>query len=102
VALFSTDPDAPAFDRVDALTRNKWIYAASEHTIVIASRFGEGGSWAGAIAAMKAKLGNIIVYMAPQPSSGNEALAKLGARPVYSLPELRAALGHPVQPKLAV
>jgi predicted Rossmann fold nucleotide-binding protein DprA/Smf involved in DNA uptake len=102
VALFSTDPDAAVFDMIDALTRNKWIYAASECTLVVASRFGEGGSWAGAISAMKSRLGRILVYMAPQPSAGNEALAKLGAEPVRSIHEFRGALGHAVQPKLAV
>ena len=102
VALLTPNPEAPTFDRIEALTRNKWIYAASEATIVVSSRFGEGGSWAGAIAAMKARLGEIIVYLGPQPSSGNEALRKLGARAVSSVAELREALGHPVQPRLAV
>ena len=102
VALLTPNPDAPTFDRIEALTRNKWIYAASEATIVVASRFGEGGSWAGAIAAMKARIGRVLVYMGPQPSSGNEALAKLGAMPISCISELRDALGHPVQPRLAV
>jgi predicted Rossmann fold nucleotide-binding protein DprA/Smf involved in DNA uptake len=102
VALLTPDPDKPAFDRIDALTRNKWIYASGEATLVVASRFGEGGSWAGAIASMKARLGRIFVYMGPQPSSGNVALAKLGAQPIRSIEELSNALGHSLQPKLAV
>lgn len=102
VALISQNPDAASFDRIEALSRNKWIYAASDSVVVVASRFGEGGSWAGAIAAMKARLSQILVFMGSQPSSGNEALYKLGAVPVRSVSDLREALGHPVQPKLAV
>jgi predicted Rossmann fold nucleotide-binding protein DprA/Smf involved in DNA uptake len=102
VALFTPNPDAPAFDRVQALTRNKWVYAAAEATIVVASRFGEGGSWAGAIAAMRARLGRVIVFLSDMPSSGNEALAKLGATPLRSADELREVMGNPLQPRLVV
>lgn len=102
VSLLTPDPDMPTFDRLEALTRNKWIYAASEATLIVASRFGEGGSWTGAIAAMKARLGRILVYMGPQPSAGNIALARLGAQPIRSIEELSGALGHSLQPKLAV
>ncbi|MEO7453461.1 MAG: DNA-processing protein DprA [Fimbriimonadales bacterium] len=102
VALLTQNPDAEGFDRIEALTRNKWIYASSEATLVVASRFGEGGSWAGAIAAMKARLGRILVYMGHQPSAGNVALAKLGARPVRCVDDLQEALGHSMQPRLAV
>jgi predicted Rossmann fold nucleotide-binding protein DprA/Smf involved in DNA uptake len=102
IALLTQNPEAEPFDRIEALTRNKWIYASSEATLVVASRFGEGGSWAGAIAAMKSRLGRILVYLGQQPSSGNIALAKLGARPVRCVDDLCEALGHSVQPKLAV
>jgi len=102
IALFSPNPDAPAFDRLQALARNKWVYAAAEATIVVASRFGEGGSWAGAIAAMRARLGRVIVFLSDRPSSGNEALAKLGAVPVRCAEELRDVMGNPAQPRLAV
>lgn len=102
VALFSPNPDAKPFDRIQALTRNNWVYAASETTVVVASRFGEGGSWAGAIAAMRGRLSRVAVFMAEKPSSGNVALAKLGAIPVRSADELREAVGKPLQPQLAV
>lgn len=102
IALMTPNPDAPAFDRVQALVRNKWVYAASEATIVVASRFGGGGSWAGAIAAMRARLGRIIVFLSDRPSPGNEALAKLGATPVRCAAELREVMGHPLQPRLVV
>ncbi|MDQ2987049.1 MAG: DNA-protecting protein DprA [Armatimonadota bacterium] len=102
VSLLTTNPDAPPFDRIEALTRNKWIYASSEATIVVASRFGEGGSWVGAIAAMRGRLGRIIAYAPSRPSAGNEALIKLGAEPVSCAAALRDVLSRSLQPKLAV
>lgn len=102
IALFTPNPDAPIFDRVQALARNKWVYAAAEATIVVASRFGEGGSWAGAIAAMRARLGRVIVFQSEMPSSGNEALAKLGATPVRCADELCEIMGNPLQLRLVV
>ena len=92
--------DAPYFDRLEALARNKWIYAAADSVLVVSSRFNEGGSWAGAIAAKRAKLSDVVVFMAKSPSSGNQALAQLGAKRVSNIEELRAALAKPREESL--
>ncbi|MBA3726948.1 MAG: DNA-processing protein DprA [Armatimonadetes bacterium] len=90
--LLSRFPEAPEFDRIEALIRNRWIYASSDAVILVSSRFGQGGSWAGAIAARRSRVSPIIVFRGKHPSSGNEALAKLGATSVSSIDELEEAL----------
>ena len=92
--------DAPYFDRIEALARNKWIYAAADSVLIVSSRFNEGGSWAGAIAAKRARLSDVIVFMAKTPSSGNQALALLGAKRVSNIEELRSALAKPREESL--
>ncbi len=77
-ALFCESPWSPRFDRIAALRRNRWIYAASEAAVVISSRLGEGGSWHGAVAARREKLSRVLIHLASPPSEGNAALAKLG------------------------
>ncbi|MGI8923795.1 MAG: DNA-processing protein DprA [Fimbriimonadales bacterium] len=90
--LLSRFPEAPEFDRIEALIRNRWIYAASDAVILVSSRFGQGGSWAGAISARRSRASPILVFRGKQPSSGNEVLAKLGATSVSSIAELEGAL----------
>lgn len=102
VPLLASNPDAPAFDRLTALARNDWVYGAAEATLVVASRFGVGGSWAGAISALRSRLGRVLVYISERPSSGNVALAKIGATPVTNLDAFRRQIGHSPQLRLAV
>jgi hypothetical protein len=99
----SRDPDSPAFSRVEALQRNRWIYASSEVTVVVASRHGVGGSWYGAIAARREKLSRAVVFLGRAASAGNEALAGMGFDAVGSLTELEALIaGHRRASRLAV
>ncbi|MCH8275611.1 MAG: DNA-processing protein DprA [Armatimonadetes bacterium] len=91
-ALLSLDPEAPPFDRIAALQRNRWIYAASRTVVIVSSRFGTGGSWAGAIEAKRSRLTPLIVFMADPPSLGNEALWRLGAAGVRNVDQLRQAI----------
>lgn len=76
--FLSTFPEAPEFDRISALSRNKLIYASSEFAIVVSSRFGEGGAWAGAIEAKRNRLCPLAVFAGVNPSQGNLALKQLG------------------------
>jgi predicted Rossmann fold nucleotide-binding protein DprA/Smf involved in DNA uptake len=77
--LLAEDPEAAPFNRLAALTRNRWIYAASEGVILIASRLGVGGSWSGAIAARRERTCPLAVFIGRDPSPGNDCLARLGA-----------------------
>ncbi len=78
----SQNPDEGTFLTIRAFARNRWLYAAGEGAIIVASRFGAGGSWHGALGARRAKFGPMAVYVGPKPSSGNDALVRLGATPV--------------------
>lgn len=66
-----------------AMERNALLYAASERSLVVACRFREGGTWAGAVDALRRRLGSIWVWQ--DGSAGARALAALGAVPVRSL-----------------
>lgn len=91
-AIVCESPWLPEFDRHLALRRNRWIYAASAVSVVVASRFKEGGSWHGAIAARRERLDRIVVFCSASPSAGNAALARLGVPSVDSLIAFRSVL----------
>jgi predicted Rossmann fold nucleotide-binding protein DprA/Smf involved in DNA uptake len=81
LALISSfDPDAP-FSVGNAMARNRWIYALADRGLVVACSEESGGTWAGAIEALRhgfplyARRGN------PE-RPGNEALIGRGAWPV--------------------
>lgn len=91
-ALASFNPDMAAFDRNMAFARNAWIYAAAEAAILVASRFGKGGSWSGALASHRKRIAPVIVFCGKNPSSGNLAFARMGLAAVSSAAELPAAI----------
>lgn len=88
-AYITENTGAKGFERYSALRRNRWIYASGECAIVVSSRFGEGGAWHGALEAFRRKICPIAVYIGEEPSSGNDALMRLGATPVRNIEELK-------------
>lgn len=86
------NPTAPAFSVEGAHRRNRWVYGSACAALVIASRFSAGGTWSGVIAARRLRLCPIFVYMAAKPSSGNDALARMGLPTVSSQAELEGRL----------
>ena len=50
--LTANNPDAP-FSVANAMNRNKYIYALSNGTFVVASDYNKGGTWAGAVENIK-------------------------------------------------
>ena len=84
-------PDA-RFTAGRAMGRNKLIYAGALVTLVVASDKETGGTWAGAIEALKHGCGPVAVWRGPGEGSGNEHLEQLGAMPVGSLDDLEALL----------
>jgi len=70
-------PEAP-FHVGHAMGRNKYIYALADHSVVVRSEKGEGGTWAGATEAIKKKLAPVFVKPASD-AEGNKALIALGA-----------------------
>jgi predicted Rossmann fold nucleotide-binding protein DprA/Smf involved in DNA uptake len=76
-------PMAP-FSAGAAMGRNKLIYALSDVAVVVSSTEGSGGTWTGAIEALKAGWVPVVVRSGPDAPPGNAALVARGAR---ALPE---------------
>jgi len=53
-------PDEP-FSSAAAMERNALIYAASSHTVIGKARFKEGGTWHGAVHAVRSRLSTLLV-----------------------------------------
>lgn len=85
------EPDAH-FTAGRAMGRNKLIYAGALITLVVASDKKSGGTWTGAVEALKHGFGAVAVWRGPGEGPGNQALEQLGATPVGSLDDLEALL----------
>lgn len=72
------------------MERNALIYAISKSTIVAHVRYRQGGSWHGAISALRGRLGGLIVRR--DGEKGSSALLSLGAIPIRSAKDLESAL----------
>ncbi len=64
-----------------AMGRNKLIYVLADYAIVVASEAGEGGTWAGAIEALKQQWVPVFVRDGPGAPEGNRLLLQEGAQP---------------------
>ncbi len=64
--------------------RNRFVYALSQSTLIVASDLKKGGTWAGAEEALKGKFGQVDVWTGEGATKGNEGLVDIGARPVPS------------------
>jgi len=97
--LSACAPDEP-FSRAAAMERNALIYAASESTVVVHARFREGGTWNGAVGAIRRRLCPLIVRHDPD-SPAHRALISLGAKTLRRPEELSEVLASPgIQPTL--
>lgn len=77
-------PDA-GFSVANAMGRNKLIYALSQTTFVVAADHDKGGTWAGAIEALRRSIAPVAVWTGDGAGSGNAALVERGARPVSEI-----------------
>ncbi len=90
------------FSTAGAMERNILIYAAATHTLVIEPRFRQGGTWHGAVEALRRKLTHVIVF-SKGDKSAVRTLVALGASPMAKLDELPGLLELPApvcQPEL--
>ena len=62
-----------------AMERNKYIYAFSSGTAVVRSDLKKGGTWSGAVEAMKHRWANVFVWD-NNNYPGNQELIRMGAR----------------------
>ena len=84
--LLITDvkPDA-GFSAARAMNRNKFIYISAYGTFVVASDYNKGGTWSGAVEAIRNDWGKTFVWNRDE-YPGNRKLIELGALP-YELSE---------------
>lgn len=85
-------PSAP-FSAGAAMGRNKLIYALSDVAVVVSSADGSGGTWTGAVEALKAGWVPVLVRDDPGVPGGNRALVGLGAALLSS-----ASIGATISP----
>lgn len=94
------------FNVGNAMGRNKLIYALAEVTLVVTCEVGKGGTWSGAIEALRSRSGRVGVWLGAGRGSGNKRLVEEGAIPIRSIEDLEATLNDPesvpVKPMLAI
>lgn len=80
-------PDA-AFTAGNAMGRNKIIYGLSNAVLVVASDLEKGGTWSGAVEALRAKSTRVCVWRGAGEGAGNAVLVERGGEPVSDLAQL--------------
>lgn len=85
----------------NAMGRNKLVYALADITLVVACEPEKGGTWSGAVEALKYDFGRVAVWRGPGEGAGNaellERAKQLGkeAIQISSIEELEAAILEP-------
>lgn len=88
LTLLTPFSPSAGFNVGNAMSRNKLIYALSEFTFVVAADLEKGGSWSGAVEALRRDHSRVAVWVGAGAGPGNDALVKKGARPVLNIDEL--------------
>ena len=70
------------FSVANAMGRNKLVYALSRATLVIAADHDKGGTWAGAVEALRQSIAPVLVWTGAGAGEGNAELVRLGGTPV--------------------
>ncbi len=86
--LVSQQIPSAGFTPHSGMARNKLVYALSEVTVVVASDLESGGTWAGAIEAIKNHNAMVAVWVGEGGGTGNDALVRAGASPLASTDDL--------------
>jgi predicted Rossmann fold nucleotide-binding protein DprA/Smf involved in DNA uptake len=86
------------FTVANAMGRNKLIYAMSTATLVVECDEGSGGTWAGAVEALRDHTSPVIAWTGAGASPGNLALARRGAHRLGLVEELFPLPGGEVVP----
>jgi predicted Rossmann fold nucleotide-binding protein DprA/Smf involved in DNA uptake len=76
------------FSVANAMGRNRLIYALTGVTLVVVADEGSGGTWEGALEALRGRITDVAVWQGPGAGPGNAALEAQGARPVMSMADL--------------
>ncbi len=99
-ALTLVSPYAPeaGFTAGNAMGRNKLIYALADVTLVVAADDGRGGTWSGAVEALRRQFGRVAVWLGPGAGPGNEALARKGATAIDDIEDVFSVTSHASRP----
>jgi DNA processing protein len=65
-----------------AMGRNKIIYGAADYAVVVSSDYQKGGTWSGAVEALRTEWCPVFVRASPDLGAGNKALIDKGALPL--------------------
>jgi predicted Rossmann fold nucleotide-binding protein DprA/Smf involved in DNA uptake len=71
-----------SFRASNAMARNKIVYCLSTLAIVVATGYSKGGTWTGAVEALKAKWVPVFVRVGDLAPPANQKLMEIGARPL--------------------
>ena len=82
LALITPYTPSAGFSVGGAMGRNKVIYGLADFAIVVSSDFETGGTWAGAMEAIKAGWCPVFVRIGANVPKGNRELLKMGAIPL--------------------
>ena len=89
------------FTVANAMGRNKIIYGLSRATLVVAADHERGGTWAGAVEALRHDIAPVVVWTGDGGGPGNAELVKLGASPLDEMDALYPLPARPELPPLA-
>lgn len=81
LVLVSPYDPGSGFNVGHAMQRNRHIYALADHGLVVNSSFGEGGTWSGAVEALKHGETVFVRLRGQNIPEGNHKLEKMGALP---------------------
>lgn len=76
------------FSIASAMGRNKLVYASARVTLIVASDLERGGTWEGAVEALRSGFGPVAVWSGAGAGPGNERLVDMGAYPVDDVSRL--------------
>lgn len=82
LVLFTPYAPSAGFSVGAAMGRNKYIYGLSQAAVVVSSDYQTGGTWAGAVEALKAGWCPVFVRQSSDAPKGNRELEKIGAVPL--------------------
>lgn len=101
LVLCSPYKPTAGFTVASAMGRNKLIYGLSRATLVVASEHDKGGTWAGAVEALRQRLCPVLVWTGEGKGEGNHVLVARGATAVADLGQLFPLPAPPAVPAAA-
>lgn len=83
VLISPFNPEA-GFDVGNAMARNRYIYCLADGAVIVSSGRQKGGTWSGAVEALRREWVPVWVKPSSSPNSGSQELVRLGARELPS------------------